>query len=272
MPLIQFVSPKGGVGRTSLCVNLGVALGRLGYSVFLVDLDPQNALIRHFALPGGGEHGLIDYVDGFLSNEQSWRHLSVPLEDMLSVVPFGSSLTLPQRQASLASPGWLLPRLRSLEETSHTLVLVDTSVLHDATSAPLTQAADLTLVTLMADAGSLAILPQWEAALGAPPPAPWKAAHTDGRLGYLINQIDSRSPLKREIAEMMLERFSPELVGAIHRDEAMSEALADQRPVILQSPFSAAAHDIEQAARAVASRFPLYASGGVTATDRQSAG
>ena len=32
---------KGGCGKTSLCLNLGASLARMGYKVLIVDCDPQ---------------------------------------------------------------------------------------------------------------------------------------------------------------------------------------------------------------------------------------
>nr|EGQ39641.1 MAG: CobQ/CobB/MinD/ParA nucleotide binding domain protein [Candidatus Nanosalinarum sp. J07AB56] len=37
--VIGLVSGKGGVGKTSACVNLGIALSRLGNEVTLIDTD-----------------------------------------------------------------------------------------------------------------------------------------------------------------------------------------------------------------------------------------
>ena len=57
--IISMLNEKGGVGKTTLAVNIAYALKQRGYSTLLVDSDPQGSA-REWHVRNGGE--LIDLV------------------------------------------------------------------------------------------------------------------------------------------------------------------------------------------------------------------
>ncbi len=61
--IITVAQQKGGSGKTTLAVNLAVALNRRGYSVALVDTDPQGSMGRWFIerMQAGHEDEAMDF-------------------------------------------------------------------------------------------------------------------------------------------------------------------------------------------------------------------
>lgn len=71
--IISFVSQKGGVGKTTSAVNLATAFAFGGYSVLLVDLDPQSSV--KFSM------GIKKRIS--LGTKELFLELDTPLEDLI---------------------------------------------------------------------------------------------------------------------------------------------------------------------------------------------
>ncbi|MCW8889307.1 MAG: MinD/ParA family protein [Sedimenticola sp.] len=116
--MIVVASGKGGVGKSTLSANLGIALGAMNQQVCLFDADTNLANINIlFGLKP--EHTLQDCLAG----EKSLEQILVPVSDHLQIVPAASGIAefielAPDQQKRLISG------LKGIEQ-HHDQILVD---------------------------------------------------------------------------------------------------------------------------------------------------
>ena len=78
---LTVVATKGGVGKTTICANLGGLLADLGYRVLLVDADIQPALSRHFEMAHVAENGLTQMIMKGVLSPDCISQISLPPEN-----------------------------------------------------------------------------------------------------------------------------------------------------------------------------------------------
>ncbi len=105
--IIAVANQKGGVGKTTTCINLGASLVATKRSVLVVDLDPQgNATVGSGVDKSGFEHSSYDMLLGHATVEQVILHAEQAGYDL---VPTNGDLTaaeveliaVPQRERRL---------------------------------------------------------------------------------------------------------------------------------------------------------------------------
>lgn len=86
MSIMALASQKGGVGKTTLALNLSFALAKRGWRVLLVDVDPQGGIGNSIGGRARAERGLVQVLSGLAT----CGDLLVPTrEHGLTLLPFG---------------------------------------------------------------------------------------------------------------------------------------------------------------------------------------
>jgi chromosome partitioning protein len=96
--VIAIVNQKGGTGKTTTAVNLGVALGKLGHRVLLIDFDAQASLTYYFGI----SRALKGTVSDALFGDRTLAEIAIPKEGV-HIVP--ADLSLADAELSLATFG-----------------------------------------------------------------------------------------------------------------------------------------------------------------------
>ncbi|MCB5364533.1 cellulose synthase operon protein YhjQ [Pusillimonas sp. CC-YST705] len=246
MKTLAVLSAKGGVGKTSVASNLAVALAQAGQPVLLIDLDPQNAVCHHFGIaPDAGPGISLATLRG-----QNWRTAAVETESGVLVLPYG----IPSELERIAfettidlQTGWPLNALQDMQLAPGTLVIFDTPPGPSTYARKTLCLVQLAVVVTLPDAASYATLHIMEGLLDE------YSRPRPGFLGthYVINQADSSQPLSRDVAALLKTELGADIIGRIHKDQFMPEALANGQDVLRFAPYSQSAQDVSDFARVV---------------------
>ncbi len=240
MQVLAFISGKGGVGKTTLAVNVAVALAQRKQRVLLIDLDPQNAQRLHLGMNPDEIAGLT---------REGISHSSIFDSPFgIQFIPFGriSEAELEEFEAELKKhPSWVADGINSLTADSFDFVILDTPPGPTVYLRQALEAANRALVVVLADAASYATLPKITSLVSL-----YTAERTDfAGINLLINQMPIHNKLGHQVRTALYTNYADQLVPvAVHKDPRVSQALGFERPVLQYEPGCKASLDIQSVA------------------------
>jgi cellulose synthase operon protein YhjQ len=252
MPLIAFVSPKGGVGKTTLAASVSAVLAARGHEVLALDLDPQNALRLHLGVPIHEEAGFL----ASLAEGARWEECQRPTRAGVALLPHGHiepKAALDLMRALLEQPDLLAGQVREMLAAPQRVVVVDAPPGPSPALSAVLPLADVICVVLLADSGSASLIPS--VASGRFLGRGTLASRSALKAMLVLNQVDLGAPLSDAVLEFAQQAMGDRPVGAVARDPAVAEALADRRlPVEGVGPGS---EDLALLAETLAKRLEL---------------
>jgi cellulose synthase operon protein YhjQ len=225
--IIAIVSAKGGVGKTTVTSTLSDALRYRGNAVSTVDLDPQNALRFHFGLNPQDISG----ISRATLAGQPWAEVGFRSASGVLVLPFGS-VNEADRDAFEdhldANPRWLRDQLGTMGLDEDDIVVLDTPPGPSVYMRQALSTASVVVIVTLPDAASYATLPMMEGLVQT-----YCTRRPDfSSYSYVINQVDNSRQLAKDVVQVMNAKFGDRVIGLIHQDPSVSEALAYDKSVL----------------------------------------
>ena len=228
---------KGGVGKTTTCVNLAAELGRLGYSVLVVDIDPQANCTSGLGIPPSGlDVSLYDVLLGGATAEEAI--VATPWKGV-SLLP--STIDLAGAEVELASVISRETRLsRRLSGLSgYDVAIVDCPPSLGMLTINALAASDRLIIPIQCEYYALEGVGQLSRTISLVRESLNPDLSVDG---VLLTMFDSRTRLANEVADEVRRQFGDIVFKTvIPRNVKLSEAPSHASPICYYEPSSSGA-------------------------------
>ncbi len=246
--IIAIKNQKGGVAKTTTCLSLGAALAEMGYTVLLIDLDPQAHLTLSLGLKPDVLHRTVG--DALLANSSL---VSVSRETRvfdLDIVPASQELALidkllyQQQQYEFN----LKRRFEAMQHSYYEYVLIDCPPAFNTLTLNALTAADLLIVPVQAEYYATVSLKRMIGLVKL------VQAKTNPDLSYklLITMYDRRNKICTVIKDRMEQKMSPWMYQTvIEIDTKLRECPAFGQPITTYAPQTRGAQQYRALAREI---------------------
>lgn len=229
MIAVATASQKGGVGKTTVCINLAHALARRGWNTLVVDTDPQGGIGLSLSRNTRKRRGFYDFL---VQGGNARDHILPTRLPELSILPCGDATPFFRQGGRLdRAPERLRDLLRQTDLLGFGCVLLDTAAGLSGVTELIVRCSDWVLIPQQAEPLAVRSIPLLLETL-----ARFRSEGSAMRvagilLTMLSSQFDASVKVAREVREMLPPAFM--FRQAIPRDALFLEASALGLPLAL---------------------------------------
>jgi len=230
MHVIAIASQKGGVGKTTIALNLGLALARAGHRTLLMELDAQGGLGLSLGLPDRARSGIAEFMTEAEPLDAVISHTREPQMHVLGAGRVDPT-TVAGFEDALARPGLITGILDKLA-AKYDVVLLDCPAGLGKVTRSALEAATHALSPLQAEPLALRSVGQ---ILSLVDRVRAEKNPKLGLVGVVISMFDRQAAASLEVAETLWSTFPKGILfdTVIPRDEVFLEASLRGSPLLM---------------------------------------
>jgi len=238
MPEIALVSRKGGVGKTTLAVNIAACLANQGGRVLLCDLDPQAAATSHL----GVDYTNLRTVGDLFEGAAEAKDVVVRSRFGVDLIPASPRLAVTEISL-LQTPGGECLLREALQDirSEYDWILVDTPPSLGKLTLNALVAAKWVLIPALAEWASVEPVAHTLEAVEA------VQRRLNGELrvaGIAMNRVNTRTRSAQLVRERLADLGVPVMTGTLRATVRISDALGCQEPILTHDPRHAVCADV----------------------------
>jgi chromosome partitioning protein len=234
MKVFAIANQKGGVGKTSVAVNLSATLAHYGQRVLLIDLDPQGN-----ATTGSGvdKNGVEKTVYGVLLGDYSVAQARVRTESGFDVLPANRELAGAEIELiNIEQREFRLKQALALVESDYTFAVIDCPPALNMLTVNALTAANAVIIPMQCEYYALEGLSDLVGTLRKVKANLNPAIEIEA---LVRTMYDPRSSLTTQVSDEIKNHFGNKVFDTvIPRNIRIAEAPSFGKPVILHDPSS----------------------------------
>ena len=228
--VISIINQKGGVGKTTTCINLSTAFAAAKKNVLIIDMDPQgNASTGLNISYSDRTYSIYEAIYGETDLQSTVKKTSIPF---LSIVPSKTDLFATDIELSnIDNKEFILKRLIENLEEIYDFIIIDCPPSLSILSVNALVASDSLIIPLQTEFFAMEGLSQLIKTISLVKERLNKKLEIEG---ILLTMVDRRNNISIQVANEVKEHFGDFLFDTfIPRNVKLSEAPSHGVPAII---------------------------------------